>query len=98
MVGRWRASTQSCGYAVGIGQLIHSKNAPVTLRARYAPGAQLTEIDGLSCDYATWRFNVRLSNTEPLVRLNVETRADPQLLDEKTNELLALFAAFGATA
>jgi len=46
--------------------------------------------DGLSVAYEKWRFNVRKSNTEPLVRLNVETRGDVRLLDEKTAELLAL--------
>jgi phosphomannomutase len=44
--------------------------------------------DGLSIEFDTWRFNLRGSNTEPLVRLNVETRADPALMREKTAELL----------
>lgn len=46
--------------------------------------------DGLSLEFATWRFNVRSSNTEPLLRLNVETRADPKLLADKTAELSGL--------
>src|SRR5690606_5112140 len=46
--------------------------------------------DGLSMEFAEWRFNVRLSNTEPVVRLNVESRGNQQLLEEKTAELLAL--------
>ncbi len=37
-----------------------------------------------------WRFNVRKSNTEPLLRLNVETRGDRELLEEKTREVLAI--------
>jgi phosphomannomutase len=37
-----------------------------------------------------WRFNLRPSNTEPVLRLNVETRQDPALLKAKTEELLAL--------
>ena len=45
--------------------------------------------DGLSVEYPDWRFNLRKSNTEPVIRLNVETRANSQLLKEKTAELLA---------
>lgn len=46
--------------------------------------------DGLSMEFARWRFNLRKSNTEPLLRLNVETRADKELLREKTEEVLDL--------
>ena len=46
--------------------------------------------DGLSCEFATWRFNLRSSNTEPLLRLNVESRGDEALMRAKTAELLAL--------
>lgn len=52
-----------------------------------AQGALIDNIDGLSIDFPDWRFNLRPSNTEPLLRLNLETRADPQLLAEKTAEL-----------
>ena len=45
------------------------------------------EIDGLSVALKTWRFNLRKSNTEPLVRLNIETLGDLKLLREKTEEL-----------
>ena len=41
-------------------------------------------------EFADWRFNVRMSNTEPLLRLNVESRGDRALLEEKTQEVLAL--------
>ena len=47
----------------------------------------IDELDGLSMSFDTWRFNLRKSNTEPLVRLNVETRGDDALLKEKINEL-----------
>src|SRR5271157_5652956 len=57
----------------------------------YAPNAVSVEyIDGLSIDYTEWRFNLRMSNTEPLIRLNVETRGDRTLLDLKVQELLAI--------
>ena len=49
--------------------------------------------DGLSVAYPNWRFNLRKSNTEPVLRLNVETRADEPLLREKTDELLRLIRA-----
>lgn len=47
-------------------------------------------IDGLSVSFAEYRFNVRKSNTEPLLRLNIETRGDATLLRRKTDELLQL--------
>jgi phosphomannomutase len=60
------------------------------VRERYAPLAVAsTDIDGVSYDFADWRFNLRSSNTEPLIRLNVETRANADLLRSKTDELLA---------
>jgi phosphomannomutase len=46
--------------------------------------------DGLSMEFADWRFNVRMSNTEPVVRLNVESRQDKALMEAKTSELLRL--------
>jgi phosphomannomutase len=46
--------------------------------------------DGLSLEFPQWRFNLRSSNTEPLVRLNVESRGNVDLMQEKTGELLAL--------
>ncbi|MDD5272733.1 MAG: phosphomannomutase, partial [Methylovulum sp.] len=46
--------------------------------------------DGLSMEFAQWRFNLRCSNTEPLVRLNVEARGDTGLMQAKTAQLLAL--------
>ncbi|QNR97815.1 phosphomannomutase [Stenotrophomonas sp. 169] len=46
--------------------------------------------DGVSAEFSNWRFNLRSSNTEPLLRLNVETRGDAALLQERTDELTAL--------
>jgi phosphomannomutase len=60
------------------------------IRSTYGPKAsRIDETDGVGMDFDRWRFNLRLSNTEPLIRLNVETRADAKLLEEKTAELLA---------
>jgi len=46
--------------------------------------------DGLSVEYDDWRFNLRMSNTEPIIRLNVESKGDVLLMEEKTKELLEL--------
>jgi phosphomannomutase len=46
--------------------------------------------DGVSLDMGQWRFNLRMSNTEPVIRLNVEARGDVALMQRKTQELLAL--------
>ena len=48
----------------------------------------IDETDGISMEFAEWRFNLRMSNTEPLVRLNLETRADASLLKLREKELL----------
>ena len=66
-----------------------SKAVLAALEAKYADGKQ-DKLDGLSVDYDAWRFNVRTSNTEPVMRLNVETKGDTALLAEKTKELLAI--------
>jgi phosphomannomutase/phosphoglucomutase len=52
--------------------------------------AERDTTDGVSLAFDSWRFNLRGSNTEPLLRLNVETRRDEKLLVEKTDELIAL--------
>lgn len=55
--------------------------------------AQATVVDytdGIGLEFGNWRFNLRKSNTEPVVRLNVESKGDIALMEEKTKELLAL--------
>ena len=59
------------------------------LEEKYADGEQ-DKMDGLSVAYADWRFNVRTSNTEPVMRLNVETKGDKELLAVKTAEILEI--------
>ena len=70
------------------------KDAPAVLarvEAEYTPSAVAVDrTDGLSVEFAAWRFNLRSSNTEPLLRLNVESRGDAALMRAKTAELLAL--------
>jgi len=46
--------------------------------------------DGISMEFDQWRFNLRSSNTEPVVRLNVESKGDAALMRAKTDEILAL--------
>ncbi len=59
------------------------------IEAKYAEQASSVDYtDGLSMDFDGWRFNVRMSNTEPVVRLNVESEADMALMKQKTEELL----------
>ncbi len=53
-------------------------------------GGKKDYTDGLSVEYDNWRFNLRMSNTEPIIRLNVESRGDIKLMEEKTKELLDL--------
>jgi phosphomannomutase len=69
----------------------HVKNIPAKLdelKARYADGVQ-DELDGITISYPHWWFNVRPSNTEPLLRLNVE--ADTRgLMEQKRDELLKI--------
>jgi len=61
------------------------------IRGHYARAAQtIDHTDGLSMEFPEWRFNLRGSNTEPLVRLNVESRGSEPLMREKTAELLKL--------
>ena len=59
------------------------------VRARYEKDAlAVTFVDGLSMDMGDWRFNMRQSNTEALLRLNVESRADKTLMETRRDELL----------
>jgi phosphomannomutase len=57
----------------------------------YMPAAlDIDYTDGVSVSFADWRFNLRMSNTEPVIRLNVESRGNIWLMQQKTAELLAL--------
>jgi phosphomannomutase len=57
-----------------------------TLKEKYADG-RVIELDGLSIEFDDWWFNVRPSNTEPLIRLNLEART-PELMEQKRDEVL----------
>ncbi len=67
-----------------------AKSVLARIETQYSRGAvSIDHTDGLSIEYPEWRFNLRGSNTEPLVRLNVESRGSEPLMREKTEELLA---------
>ena len=61
------------------------------VQAHYkADAVAIDTTDGISMEFSRWRFNLRCSNTEPVVRLNVESKGDPSLMEEKTREVLEL--------
>lgn len=60
------------------------------LKAYQTDAVNIDMTDGIGVEFSDWRFNLRTSNTEPVVRLNVESRADMQLMQRKTEELLKL--------
>jgi phosphomannomutase len=69
--------------------LNHPAAAIAAIEKQYAPCAiDIDHTDGLSIEFPDWRFNLRTSNTEPVVRLNVESRGDQALMSRKTEELL----------
>lgn len=59
------------------------------IEKKYSDG-KIDHLDGVSIEYPDWRFNLRMSNTEPILRLNVESRGDEKLLKQKTDELLKI--------
>ncbi|QDY70179.1 phosphomannomutase [Qingshengfaniella alkalisoli] len=70
--------------------------AVARVESQFVPDAlDVDRLDGLSCAFADWRFNLRQSNTEPVIRLNVETRGDRDLLAEKVDELSTLLTQTG---
>lgn len=73
---------------------VHVENAKTAVQAvlkHFSPGALRQDFtDGISLEFAEWRFNLRSSNTEPVVRLNVESRADVTLVAQKADEILSI--------
>jgi len=76
-----------------------AKSAIAAIEQRYGPAASTVDrTDGVSFEYPDWRFNLRSSNTEPLIRLNVEARGSSELMQAKTAEILALLQSHGAVS
>ncbi len=75
-------------------KLSDADRAITNVLERYkAQASNIDTTDGISLEFEQWRFNLRSSNTEPVVRLNVESRSDRQLMTEKTEEILAILRA-----
>ena len=62
------------------------------LKERFGPEGRVSHLDGLSVDADDWHINVRPSNTEPLLRLNLEARSE-ELMERKRDEVLAVIQA-----
>jgi phosphomannomutase len=76
-----------------------AKATIAAFETRYAPEALLLDrTDGISFEFPDWRFNLRTSNTEPLIRLNVEARGSIELMHAKTQECLTMLKSQGAVA
>jgi phosphomannomutase len=76
-----------------------AKATIAAFESQYGPHAlKVDRTDGISYEFSEWRFNLRTSNTEPLIRLNVEARGSGSLMRSKTKELFALLQAHGAVA
>ncbi len=77
-------------------KVVDVKAVLAAIEQRYAPEAGAVDrTDGLSMDMGQWRFNLRGSNTEPVLRLNVESRGDAALMQARTRELLEAIDALG---
>jgi len=63
------------------------------IEERYGDGAKLAKLDGVSVDYEDWHFNVRPSNTEPLLRLNLESLVSREDMERRRDEVLGLIRA-----
>ncbi|MDD0926857.1 phosphomannomutase [Xylella fastidiosa subsp. multiplex] len=75
-------------------KITDTKTATARIMDHYtAQSPTIDHTDGISADFGDWRFNLRSSNTEPLLRLNVETRNNAALLKQRTDEISALLRA-----
>jgi len=77
------------------GEINNKLNKPIEAINRVINAYQdealfIDKTDGISLEFQKWRFNLRSSNTEPLVRLNVESRGDVELMEEKTSDILKI--------
>ncbi|GGP25454.1 phosphomannomutase CpsG [Silvimonas amylolytica] len=76
-------------------KLADAPGAIAEVRRRYEGDAlSVDETDGISLAFADWRMNLRSSNTEPVIRLNVESRGNPALMQARTAEILQLLDSF----
>ena len=83
MIANYPCSGEINAHVTDVGQTLQR------VESHYKDG-KVDKLDGLSVEFQDWRFNLRGSNTEPVIRLNVETRANHELLKEKTAEIIAI--------
>src|SRR4051794_9141932 len=76
-----------------INSTVQDQQAKIDEIKRVYADASITELDGVSVDYDDWHFNVRPSNTEPLLRLNLESLISEQDMERRRDELLAVIRA-----
>ncbi|WP_435938808.1 phosphomannomutase CpsG [Moraxella bovoculi] len=81
-----------------LGQKTASEIGELLEQKYHALNPTKNTLDGLSLDFGNWRFNLRSSNTEPLIRLNIETKGDKELLKERTDEILTILGECGAVS
>lgn len=76
------------------------KDAPAAIAAvrdRFEKSSlRVDETDGVGLEFPDWRFNLRMSNTEPVIRLNVESRGSQSLMERRTKEILDLIDSLNA--
>lgn len=76
--------------------VVDAKQVLQQVREKFVTSAaRIDQMDGLGVEYDKWRFNLRASNTEPVIRLNVEARGDKDLMQAKTEELLIFINQIG---
>jgi phosphomannomutase len=75
-----------------INRKVSDANAVIAaVTAKYQDQAIVIDTtDGVSMEFPEWRFNLRMSNTEPVIRLNIESRGDHDVLQKNQDALLAL--------
>jgi phosphomannomutase len=66
------------------------QSAIARVEAAYISKGEISKLDGLAVDMGSWRFNLRASNTEPLLRLNVESRGNRKLCMDKAEEIISI--------
>ncbi len=88
LVGRYRSKYFISGE---INSTVDDAEAKLAeLRERFADAPEVYELDGLSVEYEDWHFNVRPSNTEPLLRLNLESIASREDMERRRDEVLGI--------
>lgn len=94
IISKFQTSIESGEYNFVLNKGVDSKNLLNKIAQNYQNG-QISWLDGIAIDYPSWRFNIRDSNTEPLLRLNVEGDSD-NLVQEKLKEVSKKIIDIGA--